>query len=333
MRSYFLSLLLLLLCPICAAASAQEAYPLTRDSLEQPNVPKGKLLGPFTFHSSIFAGTSRLYWVYVPVGYRRSAPPNLLVFQDGHRAISMQRSLRLPTVLDNLIAGGDIPPTLGIFVTPGHRDRQYPKDSGPEHADFNPNNRSAEYTTVSDAYSRMLIQELLPTVARSYSFTSDPKRRVIGGTSNGGVAAWTAAWFHPEAFGNVICIVPPFTGEGYRPATDVSPMVVGAGAFPTMIRKEPIRPLKVFIQGAANDLDNENGNSYLSNLQMVSSLEWANKAGPEHALGRARYEVRSAWGNGAHTDKQGGMLLPEVLRWMIGRKSNSEQPRRTQSDK
>src|SRR3954469_18176645 len=41
-------------------------YPLTADSLAQPRVAHGTLEGPFEFHSRIFAGTVRRYWVYVP---------------------------------------------------------------------------------------------------------------------------------------------------------------------------------------------------------------------------------------------------------------------------
>ena len=102
-------------------------YPLTPDSLAQPNVAHGQLLGPFEFHSHIIAGTVRQYWVYVPVGYDAAQPPNLLVFQDGQRATNPDGQIRVQNVLDNLIARGDIPPTLGVFVTPGNRSDHYPQ--------------------------------------------------------------------------------------------------------------------------------------------------------------------------------------------------------------
>src|SRR4051812_29756339 len=94
-------------------AAAQDArkpgdYPLTTDSLVHPGVAQGKLEGPFEFHSNAFPGTVRRYWIYVPVGYDPARPPNLLVFQDGQRATAAQGSLRIPTVLDNLIAKKDI---------------------------------------------------------------------------------------------------------------------------------------------------------------------------------------------------------------------------------
>src|SRR4051812_15144085 len=41
-------------------------YPPTADSLPQPGVAKGKLIGPLEFHSKIIEGTVRRYWIYVP---------------------------------------------------------------------------------------------------------------------------------------------------------------------------------------------------------------------------------------------------------------------------
>ena len=48
-------------------------YPLGPDSLPQEGVPKGRLEGPFEFHSQIIAGTVRRYWIYVPAQYNREA--------------------------------------------------------------------------------------------------------------------------------------------------------------------------------------------------------------------------------------------------------------------
>lgn len=113
-------------------------YPLGADSLPQAGVPAGRLVGPLTFHSRILAGTVRRYWVFVPAQYTAGQPANVLVFQDGQRAINPQGVLRVPQVLENLIHEGDIPVTIGIFVTPGHRGDVYPESLGTS----NPNNRA-----------------------------------------------------------------------------------------------------------------------------------------------------------------------------------------------
>jgi enterochelin esterase family protein len=233
-------------------------YPPTSDSIVQPGIPKGKLIGPLEFHSKIIAGTVRRYWIYVPAKYDANAPPNLLVFQDGQRAINPQGPLNIPVVLDNLIAKGDIPQTLGIFITPGNTGTEYyPDNLAPSDCKGaacnckgfactgNPNHRAQEYDAVNDTYARFLTEEMLPEVAKSYKFTSDPKRRAIGGTSSGAICAWTVAWNKPEAFANVISFIGSYTSIGYRPATADHPIVVGGDTYPGLIRKSPIRPIRI----------------------------------------------------------------------------------------
>ena len=287
-------------------------YPLTADSLVQANIKHGRLEGPFEFHSRLIPDTVRRYWIYVPANYDASRPPNLLVFQDGQRATNPDGSLRVQNVLDNLIAKGDIPATLGVFITPGNLSEHYPANLGMS----NPDHRAEEYDALSDTYARMLTDELLPEVAKSYAFTSDPKRRAIGGTSSGAIASFTVAWTHPEAFGNVISAIGSYTSIGYHPATATTPAVYGGDTYPGVIRKSKIRPLRIFIQDGSNDLDNEHGNWFLANQQMVKAIEWANANADQWTLGPARYDLKYVWGDGGHSDAHGGSLLPDILRWI-----------------
>jgi enterochelin esterase family protein len=289
-------------------------YPPTADSIAQPGVAKGKLVGPLEFKSNIITGTVRRYWIYVPAGYNPKEPPNLLVFQDGQRAIAP--TLNIPVVLDNLIAKGDIPKTLGIFITPGNTGTEhYPDNLGIG----NPNHRAPEYDALSDDYTRMLIDEILPEVAKKYAFTSDPKKRAIGGTSSGAICAWTVAWHRPDAFGNVISYIGSFTSIGYHPATTSTPMIPGGDTYPGLIRHDPIRPIKVFFQDGTADLNNQFGNWHLANEQMVSAIQWANANADEKKIAGPRYDMRFEWGDGAHSDVHGAWLLPGVLRWMFGK--------------
>jgi enterochelin esterase-like enzyme len=137
-------------------------YALTEDSLVH-NVPHGKLEGPFEFHSKIIAATVRRYWIYVPAQYSNKSPASVLVFQDGQRATNPEGSLRIPTVLDNLIAKKDIPVTIGIFITPGNLSEHYPDSLGMS----NPDHRAQEYDALNDSYARFLIDELLPEVSKN----------------------------------------------------------------------------------------------------------------------------------------------------------------------
>ena len=295
-----------------ALGQTLRSYALTPESLVQQGIAHGTLNGPFEFKSAVIPGTVRRYWVYVPAAYDPTRPPNLLVFQDGQRATNPEGSLRIQNVLDTLIAGHAIPPTLGLFVTPGNLSEHYPDDLGMK----NPDHRAPEYDSLSDAYGRMLLTELLPEVAKRWRFTNDPKRRVIGGTSSGAIAAFTVAWQHPDAFANVISFIGSFTSIGYAPATADHPMTPGGDLYPTLIRKSPIRPIRIFLQDGSNDLDNEHGNWFLANQQMLSAFEYANaKADKDNKLG-ARYEVKHFWGDGGHSDLNGGVLLPEIFKWI-----------------
>ncbi len=272
----------------------------------------GRLEGPFELHSRVYPGTARRYWVYVPAGYDPARPPNLLLFQDGQRAINPSGSLRVPAVLDTLIAQGAIPATLGIFVTPGNRSARYPETLGMQ----NPDHRGEEYDAISDAYSRMTLDELLPTVARRWRFASDPRRRAAGGTSSGALASFTLAWRHPEAFGNVISFIGSYTSIGLTLGPDGQPQAYGGDLYPGLIRKSPIRPLRIFLQDGRDDLDNEHGNWFLANQQMLKSLEWANAHADAEHRGGPRYDLHHAWTAGGHSDAEGGAILPEVLRWI-----------------
>jgi enterochelin esterase family protein len=302
----------------CCATDAQIPrqagdYPLTQDSLAQPRVPIGKLEGPFEFQSKVFTGTSRQYWIYVPANYKPKTKLALLVFQDGQRATNPVGALRVPQVLDNLIHQKAIPPTLGVFITPGNRSEHYPNNLGMS----NPDNRVQEYDSLSDNYSRFLIDELLPEIAKKYPYSSNPDDHIIGGTSSGAICAFTVAWHRPDQFRKVISMIGSYTSIGYQPATADKPLTPGGDLYPGLIRKSPIRPMRIFLQDGSHDINNEHGNWFLANQQMLSALEWANANADKADDKGPRYDIKYVWGDGGHSDQHGGSLLPDILRWMF----------------
>jgi enterochelin esterase family protein len=310
--------LALMLLP-CTASMAADAvarkpgeYPLTADSLVQPDVPHGRLEGPFEFRSKIIEDTVRRYWIFVPAQYDGKKPASVLVFQDGQRATNPEGALRVQNVLDNLIHRGDIPVTIGIFITPGNLSEHYPNDLGMR----NPDHRAAEYDALDDRYTRFIVDEMLPLVGSKYRLTDDPEQRAIGGTSSGAICAFTVAWHRPDVFRKVISMIGSYVSIGYRPAQDGKALVPGGDLYPGLIRKSPIRPMHIFLQDGSNDLNNEHGNWFLANQQMLSALEWANANADRQNIPGPRYDINHVWGDGAHSDDHGGALLPEILRWM-----------------
>src|SRR5437868_6908776 len=126
-------------------------YKLGPDSLVQPGVPRGKVT-KHSWKSTVFEGTERDYWVYVPAQYHPKEPACVMVFQDGGAYVNEKGEFRVPIVFDNLIHKKEMPVTVGIFINPGTfsegsnaRDRS---------------NRSFEYDTLSDQYARFLEKEI-----------------------------------------------------------------------------------------------------------------------------------------------------------------------------
>jgi len=303
-----------LLSLLSLSATAQETefrtdLELTPDHFPQNGVPRGRLDGPFEFSSEIIEGTVRLYWVFVPAQYTGDAPAAVAVFQDGQRAVNPAGSIRAPQVLENLIHQGAMPVTIGIFLTPGNRSESYP-----ELGTSNPNNRAQEYDAVNDRYARMLIEEMIPLVGQEYRLTDDPEQRMITGTSSGAIAAFTAAWFRPDYFRKVYSGIGSYVSIGFQP--DADPIRLGGQDYPALIRRETIRPMRILFQDGSNDLDNEWGNWFLANQQMVAALSFANQIADRRQREGARYDFTFVWTDGQHSDAHPGALLPEALRWL-----------------
>jgi sugar lactone lactonase YvrE/enterochelin esterase-like enzyme len=252
---------------------------------EKTDAPKGEV-AKYTFdRSKIFPGTTRTYWVHVPRQYDPAKPACLYVNQDGIQ-------YNAPAVFDRLIAKGEMPVTIGVFVTPGVlkalSDKALPRF-----------NRSYEYDGLGDAYARFLIEELLPDVekkttgdGRPIRLSKDPNDRAIAGASSGAICAFTAAWERPESFRRVFSAVGTYVG------------LRGGNIYPTLIRKYEPKPLRVFLQDGSNDLNIYGGDWWMANQEM------------ERAFKFAGYEVNHAWGEGGHNGKHATEIFPDAMRWL-----------------
>ncbi|HEY7309666.1 MAG TPA: alpha/beta hydrolase-fold protein [Gemmataceae bacterium] len=274
----------LLLCtPLLWSA---DDYKLGPDSQEKPDVPHGKVT-KHSWKSTIFPGTVRDYWIYVPAQYDAKQPACVMVFQDGGGYVSPTGQFRVPIVFDNLIHKKEMPVTIGLFINPG-------TIPAAEEGAKGRSNRSFEYDSLSDQYARFLEKEMLPEVAKSYSLRTDADSRAICGISSGGICAFTVAWQRPDLFRKVLSHVGSFTN------------IRGGHVYPALIRKtkrEP-KPIRVFLQDGSGDLDNDYGNWPLANQQMAAALKFA------------KYDYRFEYGDGGHNGKHGGAILPESLRWL-----------------
>src|SRR5262245_38859809 len=106
---------------VSLATYAQNEYKLGPESTNRlAGVPKGRVEKfPFA-ESKVFPDTARDCWIYIPAQYDGSKPAALMVFQDGGGYVSETGAQRVPIVFDNLIAKGEMPVTIGVFVNPGN---------------------------------------------------------------------------------------------------------------------------------------------------------------------------------------------------------------------
>ncbi|MGE4183178.1 MAG: SMP-30/gluconolactonase/LRE family protein [Limisphaerales bacterium] len=264
---------------------AANNYTLGTDSMPREGVPAGELIdGTYISTNSLFPGTTRAYTVYLPRQLDRQSPAPLLVVQDGR---GMANGWKVPVVLDNLIHSKELPPIVGVFVSPG-------VVPAPNTNALPRYNRSFEYDSMGDRYARFLIEEFLPWIERTHgvTFSKDPSARAIAGASSGAIAAFTAAWERPDSFSRVFSTIGTYVG------------LRGGNDYPVLVRKTEPKPLRIFLQDGSSDLNIYGGNWWMANLDMLSALEFAG------------YEVNHAWGDGGHDSKHGASVFPDAMRWL-----------------
>jgi enterochelin esterase family protein len=109
------------------------------------------------------------------------APQILLIVFDG---VAFTRTVPTPTILDNLIAGGQIPSTAALFI-----------DSRGEQRNID--------LPCNDRFAGFLAHELLPWIESRHGAYS-AEQTVLAGASYGGLCSAYAAFRYPERFGNVL---------------------------------------------------------------------------------------------------------------------------------
>lgn len=269
----------------------------------KPGVPEGTVTEMPVWKSAIFPGTERDWRVYVPAQYQPDGSAALMVFQDGHDYQNRDGAWAVPSVLDNLIAAGDIPPMVAVFLNPGH----HPEKERPN--PWNSSNRSLEYDSLGDRYARFLLEEILPEVERRWPVSKDPELRGLCGASSGGICSFTAAWERPDQFRRVLSTIGSFVN------------LRGGNLYPFLIRKTERKPLRIFLQDSSGDLDNPFGHWPLANQQMHA------------ALGYMGYDVQFDWQEGfGHNSHRGGAIFPDAMRWLWRKGPAASSPGKIKDD-
>ena len=275
-------------------------YSLGPDSLPRDGVPKGDVRGPSIIPSEAYPGTQHTYWVYVPAQYDPAVPAQLMIFNDGQAFKNMEGDLRVPNVLDNLIWRREVPVMLAVFINPGRTPEQ-PEPTPQEWGDRT-TNRPAEYNSLDDKYARVIVDELLPALYKEYNISKDPEHHGIGGASSGAIAAFTVAWHRPTHFRKVLSLIGSFVD------------LRGGHAYPDIVRQNEKKPIRIYLQDGRND---NRGRGRAEEGQYNEKRDWfVYNVRLMEALRDKGYDLNYQWGIGRHSQKHGGMILPDMLRWL-----------------
>jgi enterochelin esterase family protein len=245
----------------------------------------------------VFPGTQHTYWVYVPAQYDPTQPADLMILNDGHAFMAEEGSIRATHVLDNLIYRRELPVMIAVFINPGRRPDQ-PEPNAREWGDRT-TNRPTEYNALDDKYARVIVDELLPALSKEYNISSDPNRRGIGGASSGAIAAFTVAWERPDQFRKVLSLIGSYAN------------LRGGHVYPEKVRESEKKPIRVFFQDGRNDNRGQRRGRY------DQSRDWFyQNVRLVEAMTEKGYDINYVWGIGAHNQKHGGAVFPEMMRWL-----------------
>ena len=280
---------LLCLSLLCVGAIAQQAYnvrspydPATQKVAEEM---RGEVIKFTMADSQVYPGTEREILVYVPQQYDGITSACLLVCMDG---ILYDAT----TVMDNLIASGEMPVTVGVFVNPG-----VVYDEAGEVVRYN---RCKEFDSTDDHFATFIEAEVLPRVegmktesGKTIVLSPDANDRAITGASSGGIAAFSVAWNRPDLFSRVYTTVGTFVA------------MRGGHEYPAIVRKTEPKPLRIYMQDGWYDVWNPIfGEWFEYNMLMESAFNFAG------------YEVFHKWDRGNHSIKYGTLAFPDAMRWL-----------------
>jgi enterochelin esterase family protein len=223
--------------------ASMPSAPAERWITKQKYAPEGKL--ELQSLKSGILGGDRKVWIYTPPGYSEKTIGGyrLLVLFDGFTYLNW---VPTPTVLDNLIHAGEIPPTVAVLI------------------DNPPNTRNSELGP-HPAIGEFVAKELMPWIRDRWNVTRDPRMTILGGYSYGGAAAAAIALRRPELFGNVLSQ----SGAFWAGNKDVHWEWVNA-----QYEASPKQKLRFFLEaGSLEDVSKDGPTLLTANRHMVNILK------------------------------------------------------------
>ena len=172
------------------------AWTLAPETVYNPTIAHGTLGAAQTLQSARY-GAPVVYRVWTPAGYDAPGAPladlPVVYVTDGHEYADARLGA-LPTVLDNRIADGTLPPCLAVFIDPRWQGQ----------------NRRQEQYVQNEGFAAFVADELVPAIDAAYRTRPHRDARVILGTSLGGLFSAYLGVRHPDTFGRLAIQSPAF---------------------------------------------------------------------------------------------------------------------------
>jgi len=177
-------------------------------------VPHGEVR--MVLYESAAMGVDRYFWVYTPPGYDKSNakyPVYYLLHGNGETQNGWVMNGRANIILDNLIADKKAQPMI-VVMPHGHPIQS--ASVGP-YQEVSP---TAEQGLRNyKLFTKDLLNQIIPTVEKTYRVYTDADHRAIGGLSMGAMQSVAIGLAHPELFHYVLAYSGGFGSLGTESAS------------------------------------------------------------------------------------------------------------------
>ena len=248
-------------------------------------------------------GRPRMVRVFLPPGYAQSQSSYPVLYANDGQDME---AVLLRTTLARLYAAGEIEPVVVVAIhATDARIREYGTAGTPN---------AQGYGREASAYSRVVLEELMPIIERRYRVRKDAAHTAIIGWSLGGLSAFDIAWRHSDRFS----AVGVFSGSFWWRTDDSSPMAKQASRIMHRAVRETRGHPKIrmwFEAGRRDETEDRDGNGVIDAIQDTGDLI-AELTAKGYRLDEDIVFVEA---EGGHNRETWAGVLPQFLLWAYKR--------------
>ena len=241
--------------------------------------------------------------IFTPPGFDKiEGTLPVLILNDGQDSEAMQLQL----VLNTMSNANQLEPFVVVGVFCGDRIQEYGVAGKPDYK---------KRGSRAKAYSRFIIEHLLPTMAHKYRIELNHPKNAIAGYSLGGLSAMDLAWNHPEYFPRIGA----FSGSFWWRKRELNQRYTDADRIMhQVIRKSRKRNgMKFWFMAGSNDETSDRNNNGIidaidDTLDLIAELS---KLGYKPYYDVSYLEIDG----GEHNVPTWGKAMPEFLKWAFGK--------------